>query len=313
MAQVDTEVPREFRDAARLLRKVVDETYALAAAGGRPACPGSPAEIDSADTSFDGAWGRPLFELENEVSARLAACADHMLALVTLTFEPRVVLAMVSVVRPCLENFALIHWLFEPGIDTRERVRRRMNLRLDALNEQEALIGSLGRGPRENVGRQILGIRSSAQALGYCWTTARSRKAGKPWKPGVKPDRCLDKRVPSQRELFQSIFADAAGEENGLGRALQFFTSSVLHGQLHGTAQLIISAEPSLVDGIVDAGIGLDGESFAQLYGAVLLAGITAMDRCAQYFGWDLTPWRTATHAAVSAVAPYLRNEEHSL
>ncbi|WP_147463430.1 hypothetical protein [Cellulomonas triticagri] len=295
------DVPPEFRRAAKLLRKVALATLDLTDAA-RPARPGSVAEHETADESFDGAWGRATFQLEHEVPPRLMATADHMTALAALTLEPRVILAMASVVRPCLENLAIVFWLYEPGIDTRERVRRRMNLRLSALVEQQNISAATGNGKDAGVARSLLAIRSSAQQHGYTWKVRR----GRPLPNAMLHDRFLDEQMPTQRRLLSELFADSDGTDQGLGKLLQHLTSSVLHGHLHGTAAFILDTEPSSIAEVATAGIGLDASRFAQLYGAVLVGAVSTMARCGQHFGWELGPWMATAHQTMSTLTPWI-------
>lgn len=294
-------VPGEFRHAAKLLRRVASATLALTD-GDRPGRPGSVAERETADRSLDGSWGRATFEVEHEVPPRLMASADHMIALAALTLEPRVILAMASVVRPCLENLAIVFWLYEPGIDTRERVRRRMNLRLSALIEQQNISAATGNGKTEGFARDMLSIRSSAQQHGYVWKVRK----GRPLAHGMLHERFLDQQMPTQRRLLSDLFADPDGTDQGLGKLFQHLTSSVLHGHLHGTAAFILDTEPTSLTGVAAAGIGLDGPRFAQLYGAVLIAAVSTMGRCGQHFGWDLGPWMITVRPAMSTLTPLI-------
>lgn len=304
MGPHDDRVPGEFRSSAKLLRKVATATLALTDAD-RPARPGSVAERETADWSLDGAWGRATFEVEHEVPPRLMASADHMTALAALTLEPRVILAMASVVRPCLENLAIVFWLYEPGIEARERVRRRMNLRLSALIEQQNVSAATGNGKAQGLARSMIAIKTSAQRHGFTWKVRNGRRLP----DGMLHARYLDQPMPTQRRLLSDLLTEPGETDQGLGKIFQHLTSSVLHGHLHGTAAFILDTEPASLAGVAAAGIGIDGPRFAQLYGAVLLAALSTMVRCSQHFGWNIGPWMDAARRAMSSLKPLIATD----
>ncbi|GAA4421153.1 hypothetical protein GCM10023169_13720 [Georgenia halophila] len=139
MVPNDHEAPRapEFLDAADHLTRLADGLMHYVVTADPIAAPGSVAELEASDSSFDDPrWGRPTFELLYDPNGRLHLAADHVRALSVVSAADRVVLATATLARAALESLSATFWLYEPGVGVRERVCRRMNLRLLSLVEQ---------------------------------------------------------------------------------------------------------------------------------------------------------------------------------
>ncbi len=102
----------------------------------RPA-PGSTADAEAQGEPFAGDWGHhPSRDIFATSYLAAASCTDHLLALADVLRARNAVFAAYTLSRGAVEAAALGRYLTEPDIDGRERVRRTMNYRLDALCER---------------------------------------------------------------------------------------------------------------------------------------------------------------------------------
>jgi hypothetical protein len=101
----------------------------------------SQAWVEADDQSLAGAWGsRPSRDALLAIYLLVASTFDHLRALSVLIVSPRVVYGLSSAARGALEAGAQAHYLGDPAIDMRERVRRYNNGRLLSLHESCRLV-----------------------------------------------------------------------------------------------------------------------------------------------------------------------------
>jgi hypothetical protein len=253
---------------------------------------GSVAARDLENHRFDCAWGNATFELAWEPSARLTAVSDHLGGLAAVTEAEGVVLSVATLSRPALEGLGALHWLYEPGIDIRERVRRRYGLRLQSLGEQHAIARTLGASARDQMAQKVLDVRASAHRFGYRYVYAASRFKGQPG------GRYLDRRVPSGTRLISDVIEH--GDQQKLGPLVHRVTSAVLHGQVHGLLPFVQEHEPGPTPGVGVAAIGVSLPFYATLTGAVVLASNQTMLRLCDHFGWSGQQWNDIAQPALA-------------
>jgi len=194
--------------------------------GNQSPTPGSPAATEAGGEPFAGEWGAfPSRDILATILLAAASAADHLVAVGSVLRGRNAVFAPYTVMRAAAEAAAVAVYLTDPAIDGRERVRRNMNCRLDALCEQIRLVGVFQDDDAARMAdrnRQRLGdFERAARRHGF-----RFRRMD-----GPRQSAYLDNRLPSAMELV-----DLAMDKNvpGLGVAYQRHLSSVAHTKLHG-------------------------------------------------------------------------------
>jgi len=170
------------------------------------------------------------FQLLHEPALRLTIIIDHLRALAAATDAPGVTASIATLVRPALESLGSLYWLYDPTIDTRERVRRRCNFRLASLREQWAIAASVGgeqmrAAATADVEAKMASIEAGAQSHGYKVVKAKQRYDNQ------LGAHYLDPRPPSDGQLIDGPLE--GGDAARLGRLVHRLTSAVIHGQAH--------------------------------------------------------------------------------
>lgn len=289
-----------FIDAADKLRQLAFELSAYPP-DGETATPGSQAAIDAQDRSFDGPWGRGTFELLHEPASRLILAIEYLRALAALAEADRVTVGIVPMIRPALATFGHLYYLFEPEVGTRERVRRRFNLRLASLVEEHNIALALESPDRERTAQEILDVKRTAQLLGFRYTVPKER-AGQTHR-GL---RYLDRRLPPEGTIVASVLEPM---NSRFGPAVYRLTSAVTHAQMHGLKPFLHDPVPTDQDGVYTAGIGMSLSMFAALTGSVVFAAHVATQRVGNHFGWNTESWTAAAEAALACWDSWLTVE----
>ena len=226
---------------------------------------------------------------------------DHMRALAQLIVTPRVVLTLATVSRGGLEAIAQANYLADPEIGTKERVRRHMNIRLNALHEQTRLLKGMDRPGRDNSDldaklAKIDIVLDSARTHSFGTTKAKGHKAPH---IGTEP--------PSIMSLIEEAVSD---NENGLGATYYRWLSGVAHSQPHGLvghAIPILDPSISTTDGYVKTEISLSPKALAIRHMGVLLAIAPLIGRLCWLFD---RPDHPASHAVQTALRVWGRVAE---
>lgn len=248
--------------------------------------PGSPAAAEAEVESFAGEWGAfPARDVLATVLLAAASAADHLAAEASVLRGRNAVFAPYTVMRAAAEAAAMAVYLTDPAIDGRERVRRNMNYRLDALCEQIRLVGAFaddGAARMADRNRQRLGdFERAAQRHGFRFHRM----------DGPRRAAYLDSRLPSAMELV-----DLAVDKNmpGLGVAYQRHLSSVAHAKLHGLTRFLtpLAAAPPEA---ARTSINVSAATIA----LELLAGPVCAANLASglgwFTGWDMDPVASPT------------------
>jgi len=94
---------------------------------------GSQAAAEIAVDTLAGPWSsRPVQDSLLVTHAALIHAADHMRAISVTIRTDNIVVAPLTLLRPALEAIANAYYLSDPGITSRERVRRGMNAMLES-------------------------------------------------------------------------------------------------------------------------------------------------------------------------------------
>jgi hypothetical protein len=122
-----------FADLASSTEVFAKEFRGFMTRNPRPA-PGSPADKEALAEPFAGDWGEhPSRDIFATTYLTATSCTDHLLGLVDVFRARNAVFAAYTLTRGAVEAAALGCYLTDQGIDGRERVRRTMNYRLDAM------------------------------------------------------------------------------------------------------------------------------------------------------------------------------------
>lgn len=285
-------VPVEFRALATHLTGLAD---ALDAVNGGPHGPAAPAYLDAADEAFGPMfYSRPGLEASVLPHQTISHACDHIRGIGALVAAPGVVLSALTLLRPAVESAATAHYLLEPGVGTRERVRRWANTQLRTLVEQERLL--LGAGDRQHrtkIAQDIATLLEQAKTRGYEVTARRTNR-----QPDWPKEQFLGAPLPSAQALITGLFGGIAGE---IGPFYHRFLSAVVHGQQHGLMPFLATASgrPGSSSAVSLADVRI---TFADLvtWTGPLLSGAGALEeRARRYYDWPRTPWDRRYRAAV--------------
>lgn len=262
---------------------VADETLVVGA--------GSGAAIERDDAQYDGAWGPASQMVSLDVVPRLVAIVDHVRAFATLTGAPGVGVALASLVRPTLDGLATLSWLYDPATSSRERVRRRFNLRLKSL-AQEQNVSLVASGPGGDFQEAIDAIALEAKRQGFKFTLPRTSRAGI-----IVPGH-LDQEIPKDEVLVRLLTAPA-GTSSDIGALLYRRTSAVVHGQAHGLHPFVIVSSPGSIPGTARLEIGLPSSWFSVMALSVVAALNATMIRLINHYGWEPSDWADVSREAM--------------
>jgi hypothetical protein len=102
----------------------------------RPA-PGSPADKEAQGEPLAGDWGEhPSSDIFATTYLTATSCTDHLLGLADVLSSRNALFAACTLIRGAVEAAAVGCYLTDQDIGGRERVRRTMNYRLDAMCER---------------------------------------------------------------------------------------------------------------------------------------------------------------------------------
>lgn len=305
----------EFKTGARHLRELANLLDSHYMPDQRTIYPGSPAETEQNDHHYDSSWGRATHEVVHQSAAHVHVVFDHMHAMSAVTLSPHTVLALSTLSRTVLESLATLHYLYEPGITTLERVRRRYNIRLASLVEQQNIIlGLSGADYRErgntaipeNPARSILAIKKSAARYGLMMNKERSRGAH-------MPARWLGDRPPRDQKLITDLLSSSGFVHTKLGPALHRIASATAHGQPHGSLLFMLGHSASATDpGVANVEIGLSLNHFSTILGGIFVGFQNATARLAGYYGWPPEPWAKMNGAVAATFSRWLQMDAGS-
>jgi hypothetical protein len=198
---------------------------------------------------------------------------DHLTAFVKTVTEPPEVIACWTCVRSMLESCALATWLFDPSIDSHERVGRVFALRYDGLDQQLKFARAAGKRATEIASEEdrVNHIEQEAIQLGYPPVRDRNQR-----RIGVA------QQMPSATDMIGTM----------LDEALMYrLLSAVAHG--HHWAIISLGFKPKGANEQI-GGVAVEHfEKSGNLQGIALL-GLTTMKALARpiwnqchYFGWN--------------------------
>jgi hypothetical protein len=195
--------------------------------------------------------------------------------------------AYVPLGRSALECLAMAHWLGEPGIGARERVRRSINERIASAWEQSRLPGSMD--PEPDRRQRLLG----ASEKGYELTKSAKGRF-----------RVL---APERKTITQLVQRVLGGDDHDpLGKVLYSYASAVSHGVLWGLVQRV-DLPADATGPVVSAVMSHSSESIATMASALVIAHKRAFGGFAGHMGWEINEWAAAVERADTTIKAFLR------
>jgi hypothetical protein len=230
------------------------------------------------------AWGNPVKAAHDMAAFQYhfaMECAEAARYLIE-SIEPPFVHAPGTFIRPVLESSGRSYWLSELGIGIRERVRRGVNDRLDALYWATKL------GPpdeRSRFKQRIRDLIAAGALLGF-EVLPRSQSPQR-----FLAAEGLDEPVrPSTQKVLESLFGDI-GADSSVSRLLMLFGSAFVHSS--PLAQTIY-AEPVMTPGSLDVDRALirltDRDANVLLACVVISLAIAGRARY-RFNGWEDSEW----------------------
>jgi hypothetical protein len=241
---------------------------------------GSTAWREARDRTLAGSWGsQPSRDALLSIQLLTVAAFDHLRALATLIPAPRIIYALSAATRGALEASAQAHFLADPLIETRERVRRYTNGRLLSLHESQRLVESFTDHSveidieTERITRRIEDILDTAQS--HRFTVHKGDK--------YRPPYLGEKHPGTLRMAEESV----SGGTTGLGSVYWRSLSAVAHSQAQG---IVSHAQPiqSIADEARDdqlAAIGLSAKELSLRHLGAILSTVSMFERIVTLFG----------------------------
>lgn len=225
-----------FADLASSVEKFAKGFREFINSSPRPA-PGSPADKEAQDEPFAGSWGdHPSSDVFATTYLAATSCTDHLLGLADVLSSRNAVFATYTLTRNALEAAALGCYLTDQDIDARERVRRTMNYRIDALSERAWLLKDMGGDyaarKLDETTRRIPDFARGARQHNFTFhdMNGKGRAAH------------VGDAQPAAMTLI-GLAVDKNMPE--LGRTYQRLLSATAHSGLHGLARMLTPMSPN--------------------------------------------------------------------
>lgn len=202
----------------------------------RPA-PGSPADKEARGEPFGGDWGEhPSSDIFATTYLTATSCTDHLLGLADVLNSRNALFAAYTLTRGAVEAAAVGCYLTDQDIDGRERVRRTMNYRLDAMCERTWLFmdmqGDYAAEKLNETKQRIASFARGAHQHGFAFRhmNGKGRAA------------CIGSEQPKAMALI-SFAVDKDMPQ--LGRTYQRLLSATAHSSVRGLARMLAPVSPN--------------------------------------------------------------------
>lgn len=201
----------------------------------------SPAARESEHEELADEWAeRPARDAVIGARTLTTSAINHLRALSQLLVADGIIYPLFTVARGALEVSAQAHYLAEPDIGPRERVRRHMNMRLASLHEQKLLIEGLVDSP---TGRQ-----ETLEALDHVegrtakiLRSAKNQGFGRVKGKGYTPPH-IGETPPSSMKVIEDAVSQNVPR---LGTVFWRYLSAIAHGTEYGLAAYLKMVGPS--------------------------------------------------------------------
>jgi hypothetical protein len=202
----------------------------------RPAS-GSPADKEAQAEPYAGDWGEhPSSDIFATTYLTATSCTDHLLGLADVLRARNALFTAYTLTRGAVEAAALGCYLTDEDIDGRERVRRTMNYRLDAMCARVWLFtdmrGDYAAKKLDETKQRIAEFARSAcqHSFSFHGMNGKGRAA------------YIDQAQPAAMNLI-SLAVDKDMPE--LGRTYQRLLSATAHSGVHGLARMVAPLSPN--------------------------------------------------------------------
>jgi hypothetical protein len=275
---------RYVEPAAAMLSDLVAAGHLVSRAGhsgGRliPAAESDAMAELALQADYAGAWdATPIDTAMGHVGLLLAAGEDAVRTFASIIVrEPTPLYSYVPLARAALECFALAHWLSEPGIGIKERVRRSLNERVESAYEQSRLPAELSPEPARQ--DRLL----SATSLGYERTKPRK---GRPVFLAPGP--------PTVTRRIRNVLG---GDE--LGQIMYSYASAISHGAMWGLVARVHRPK-NAVGPVVTVPLVTSADDLTTHAIVLALAHVTVYTGFVRHMGWELPAWNRAMLGAMA-------------
>lgn len=225
-----------FADLASSVKAFAMEFRAFMSRNPRPA-PGSPAEEEAQGEPFAGDWSEhPSSDVFATAYLTATSCTDHLLGLADVLSSRNAVFAAYTLTRGAVEAAAQGCYLTDQNIDGRERVRRTMNYRLEAMCERIWLFKDMRDGyaaeKLDETKKRISDFARSARQHNFSFHDMNGR--GRAARIGAEQPKAM---------TLISLAVDKDMPE--LGRIYQRLLSATAHSAVHGLARMLTPVSPN--------------------------------------------------------------------
>ena len=225
-----------FADLASSTEAFAKEFREFMTRNPRPAS-GSPADKEAEGEPFAGDWSKhPASDIFATTYLTATSCTDHLLGLADVFRARNALFAAYTITRGAVEAAALGCYLTEQDIDGRERVRRTMNYRLDAMCARVWLFTDMhsdyAAGKLDETKQRIADFARSARQHSFSFRDMN----GKGRAAHIGPAQ------PAAMNLI-SLAVDKDMPE--LGWTYQRLLSATAHSGLHGLARMLTPLSPN--------------------------------------------------------------------
>lgn len=188
---------RNFEQLARGVVAVADSFGASAYDASKPYKPGCTARLDGhRQRHYAGSWSRqPVDNLHMHSVGYLRRAEDHLRTIALAIPAPRILYSPLSLARVVAVSSGQCFYLLDPGVDTRERMRRGMNLHAQSLTEERNMVGADNDSASRQLHTEIDQLCDDAVRLGF---NVRDRKH--PYKPP-----CFDGKIPTDTTVVTQV------------------------------------------------------------------------------------------------------------
>jgi hypothetical protein len=202
----------------------------------RPA-PGSPAAEDAVGEPFAGDWtDHPSSDIFATTYLAATSCTDHLIGLADVLSARNALFAAYTLTRGAVEAAALGCYLTDHAIDARERVRRSMNYRLDAMCERVWRFSDM---PGDDAAEKL---QETKQRIADFARAARQHNFTFHHMNGKGRAARIDQAQPTAMTLISDAVDKTMPE---LGRTYQRLLSATAHSAVHGLARMLTPVSPN--------------------------------------------------------------------
>jgi hypothetical protein len=199
--------------------------------------PGSPADKEAQGEPFAGDWGEhPSSDIFATTYLAATSCTDHLLGLADVLSSRNALFAAYTLTRSAVEAAALGCYLTDQDIEGRERVRRTMNYRLDAMCERVWLFtdmqGDYAAEKLDETKERIADFARGARQHSFIFRDMNGK--GRAAYVGSEQPKAM---------TLISLAVDKDMPE--LGRTYQRLLSATAHSGVHGLARMLTPVSPN--------------------------------------------------------------------